>query len=106
MTVFRWGRLRFPVGGGFYLRALPYPITKFLLRRINRERPFVAYFHPWETHAGTPRVPGIGLRGRLITYYGLTRALRKVERLLRDFEFEPMIDVLHRVTRIADAAGN
>jgi polysaccharide deacetylase family protein (PEP-CTERM system associated) len=98
MTVCELGRFRVPVSGGFYLRVLPYFVFRALLRRVNRERPFVLYFHPWETHRHTPRTRGIGLKNALITYYGLRGALRKIERLLQDFEFEPMADVLDRVT--------
>lgn len=94
MTVFERGRLRIPISGGFYLRAFPYAVLRALLRRVNRKRPFVIYVHPWEMHAGTPRVKGIELRNRLITYTGARGAFRKLERLLRDFEFAPMAEVL------------
>jgi polysaccharide deacetylase family protein (PEP-CTERM system associated) len=98
MTVFEWSRLRVPVSGGFYLRVFPYRVLRTLLRRINRRRPFVIYFHPWETHRATPRTKAIGWKSSLITYYGMKGALKKIERLLQDFEFEPMIDVLGRAT--------
>ena len=96
LTVFEWGRVRIPVSGGFYLRVFPYFVLRSLLRRVNRARPFVIYFHPWEVHPETPRVKGIGLKNTLITYYGMKSAFRKIERLLEDFEFEPMIDVIRR----------
>jgi polysaccharide deacetylase family protein (PEP-CTERM system associated) len=96
MTVFEWSRLRLPVSGGFYLRVFPYRVLRTLLKRVNRKRPFVIYFHPWETHRETPRTKAIGWKSSLITYYGMKGALKKIERLLQDFEFEPMIDVLGR----------
>lgn len=96
LTVFEWGRVRIPVSGGFYLRVFPYFILRALLRKINRTRPFVIYFHPWEAYPETPRVKGIGLKNALITYYGIKDAFEKIERLLQDFEFEPMIDVIQR----------
>jgi polysaccharide deacetylase family protein (PEP-CTERM system associated) len=96
MSVWEWGRLRIPVSGGFYLRLTPYPALRALLRRVNRTRPFVIYVHPWETYAGTPRVEGVGWKDAFITYTGRRGALRKLERLLQDFRFAPMIDVLRR----------
>jgi polysaccharide deacetylase family protein (PEP-CTERM system associated) len=100
MTVFEWGRLRIPMSGGFYLRVTPYAILKRSLRSVNRTRPFVIYFHPWELYSDTPRVRGIGFRDRLITYTGMSGAMRKVERLLEDFEMAPMSDVLESVTGV------
>jgi polysaccharide deacetylase family protein (PEP-CTERM system associated) len=97
MTVFEWRGVRIPVSGGFYLRVFPYVVLRALLRRVNRRRPFVIYFHPWETHGQTPRTRAIGLKNSFITYYGMKGALNKIERLLRDFEFEPMVDVLARL---------
>jgi polysaccharide deacetylase family protein (PEP-CTERM system associated) len=96
LTVYALGRVRIPVSGGFYLRALPYPLIRRLLREINRTRPFVLYFHPWETYPGTPRVKTIGAKAAFITYYGIDRALQKVERILKDFSFEPMWNVVRR----------
>jgi polysaccharide deacetylase family protein (PEP-CTERM system associated) len=94
MSVCELGPLRVPVSGGFYLRVTPYPLLRALLRRVNRQRPFVIYLHPWETHAGTPRVAGLSWAESFITYAGRDGALRKLERLLEDFRFAPMIDVL------------
>jgi polysaccharide deacetylase family protein (PEP-CTERM system associated) len=97
LTVYQLGKIRIPVSGGFYMRVLPYFLFRALLRRINRQRPFVIYFHPWETHRQTPRVKSLGLKSYFITYYGMRGALKKIERLLQDFEFEPMFDVLGKM---------
>jgi polysaccharide deacetylase family protein (PEP-CTERM system associated) len=105
LTVFEWGGVRVPVSGGFYLRVFPYFILKSLLQKINRTRPFVIYFHPWEVYPETQRVRGIGLKNYWITYCGIKGALGKIERLLRDFAFEPMRDVIQRAARAEYAAG-
>jgi peptidoglycan-N-acetylglucosamine deacetylase len=81
-----------PVSGGFYLRVIPYPLLKALLKKINNERPFVIYFHPWETYNNTPRIRSIGVKNYLITYYGINKALHKIENLLKDFAFTSMIE--------------
>ena len=96
LTVFNWGRVRIPISGGFYLRILPFGLLKYLLRKVNRKRPFVIYFHPWEIHAKTPRITAVGLKNYLITYSGILKAIQKIEGLLREFEFEPMIDVINQ----------
>ena len=94
MTVSEFGKIRIPVSGGFYLRVLPYFTLKAMLRRVNKVRPFVIYLHPWETFAGTPRLKEIGYKNAFITYYGMNRCLTKLERLLRDFEFTSLREVL------------
>jgi polysaccharide deacetylase family protein (PEP-CTERM system associated) len=99
LTVYKkWG-LTIPVSGGFYLRILPYWLLKRLLKTINKQRPFVIYFHPWETDPKTPRLKSIGIKNYLITYYGIGGALRKIEKLLNDFQFEPMKTVIQRGTQ-------
>jgi polysaccharide deacetylase family protein (PEP-CTERM system associated) len=82
-----------PISGGFYLRAMPFWLLKFLMRKVNKTRPTVIYVHPWETYAKTPRL-NLPLRSRVITYYGIDSALKKFEGLLRSFKFAPMKEVL------------
>lgn len=99
LTVFQLGRIRIPVSGGFYLRVLPYFVLKAILKRINRTRPFIIYFHPWETFFDTPQIKKIGFKNRFITYYGINDCLKKIENLMRDFEFGPVTDVIDRATQ-------
>lgn len=83
-----------PVGGGAYLRLLPYRYTAAGIRRINdRERESACiYFHPWELDSHQPRIAS-GLISRLRTYAGLTRMAAKVDRLLEDFSFSTIAAV-------------
>lgn len=80
------GGLRLPVSGGFYLRALPYPVLSWALGRVAAERPFVLYAHPWEFDVETPR-RRLSPVDRWITYHGMAGALRKLDRLLDRFRF-------------------
>ncbi len=82
-----------PVAGGIYARALPYAVQVWALRRINRDRPFVLYAHPWELDAETPR-RRLGLLNNLITYTGMASARHKFEKLFDEFEFTRMDKVL------------
>jgi len=77
-----------PVGGGAYLRLLPYRYTAAGIRRLNEHegRPAMIYTHPWELDPEIPRLA----RGRLArwrTYTGLGSVRGKLERLLDEFEF-------------------
>ena len=80
-----------PIGGGGYLRLLPYRYTSAGIRRINREeqKPACIYFHPWEIDPAQPRLAS-GLIARLRTYTGMYGMRRKLERLLTDFEFSSL----------------
>jgi len=96
LTVFNVGPIRFPITGGVYIKILPYIITKFLLKQVNQRfhRPFVLYFHPWETYTKTPRVRQMGLVNSIITYFGNSNYLKKIDALLRDFEFDTISEVI------------
>jgi polysaccharide deacetylase family protein (PEP-CTERM system associated) len=90
MTVLSLGRLRIPVAGGFYLRALPHWFLSWALRRVTQTRPAILYVHPWELLPGTPRIRHLPLLSRFVTYYGTRGALGKLDRLLQEFEFAPV----------------
>jgi polysaccharide deacetylase family protein (PEP-CTERM system associated) len=83
-----------PVGGGAYLRLLPYRFTAAGIRRINREehRPACIYFHPWEIDADQPRIAA-GIVARLRTYTGIGGMEKKLEKMLTDFRFLPIAEV-------------
>jgi len=95
MSVARWGALRLPVSGGGYFRIFPYWLTRSSLSRINQreKRPFVFYLHPWEIDADQPRVKA-GWKSRLRHYTNLSRCEQRLRRLLSEFPFAPMRDVL------------
>ncbi len=85
---------RFPCSGGAYFRFFPYAYTKWCFNRINAEgRPAIFYVHPWEIDPGQPRI-GLPLSKRIRHYYGLARTEGKLDRLLGDFEFTTLKEVL------------
>jgi polysaccharide deacetylase family protein (PEP-CTERM system associated) len=86
---------RIPVSGGGYFRILPYWITRAGLRQINErgERPFAFYVHPWELDPEQPRI-NAGALGRFRHYTNLKRCQERLGRLLSDFTFAPMLEVL------------
>ena len=85
---------RFPCSGGAYFRLLPYAYTKHCIRKCNGEgRNAVFYLHPWEVDPDQPRM-NIPLSKRIRHYHGLSKTEKKLERLLQDFEFTTIREVL------------
>lgn len=87
--------LRLPVSGGGYFRILPYWVSRAGLRRINEHarRPFVFYLHPWEIDPGQPRVQ-VDWFSQFRHYTNLERCEERFERVLGDFSFGSMREVL------------
>jgi hypothetical protein len=85
-----------PLGGGGYLRLLPYRYMWWGMRRVNRDeqQASVVYIHPWEVDPDHPRMKTAGRRGFSTHYVGLGGTERKLQQLFRDFQFAPMRDVL------------
>ena len=86
-----------PVGGGGYLRLLPYRYTAAGIRRINNidQQPACIYFHPWELDPDQPRFP-CGALARIRTYSGLRGMSAKLAQLLSDFRFSSLMAVHDR----------
>ncbi len=84
-----------PVGGGAYLRLLPYRYTAAGIRRLNEteRRPACVYFHPWEMDPEQPRLLGSAV-SRWRTYGGLGSMERKLARLFGEFRFSAMTAVV------------
>ena len=96
VAVASWGTaFRLPVGGGFYLRALPFPVFRWALDHILRSRPFALYLHPRETHPETHRLPLDPVDG-FITYINLHTVVEKLERLYPRYTWVPMREILER----------
>jgi polysaccharide deacetylase family protein (PEP-CTERM system associated) len=90
-TVRVWNR-NLPAGGGGYFRLVPYSLSSWCLRRVNKidGRACVFYFHPWEIDPEQPRQHGIGLKTRFRHYVNLSRMRSRIEMLLRDFHWDRM----------------
>lgn len=85
-----------PLGGGGYLRMLPYLYMRWGMRRVNRDeqQSALVYIHPWELDPEQPRVKTAGKRGFSSHYVNLASTESKLQRLFRDFQFAPMRDLL------------
>ena len=96
VTTMRLFGRNWPAGGGGYFRLMPYAVSRWLLRRVNRvdQQPAIFYFHPWEIDAGQPRVPGIDAKTRFRHYLNLHRMEHRLRQLLFDFEWGRVDEVL------------
>jgi len=91
-TTLRVFERNLPSSGGGYFRLLPYPVSRWMIRRVNASdgQAAVFYFHPWEIDPGQPRVPGIDARTRFRHYVNIGRTEQRLVRLLRDFRWGRM----------------
>jgi polysaccharide deacetylase family protein (PEP-CTERM system associated) len=89
VTTTRLFERNWPAGGGGYFRLMPYRVSRWLLRRVNRldRQPAVFYFHPWEIDPAQPRVRGIDAKTRFRHYVNLARTESRLKRLLTDFRW-------------------
>ena len=96
-----------PSSGGGYFRLLPYALSRWMLRRVNREdrESAVFYFHPWEIDAGQPRIPGIDAKTLFRHYVNIPRVETRLQQLLADFRWGRMDRIfLDRAERALPAA--
>jgi len=95
VTTVAIGEKKIPCGGGGWFRLFPYPLTRWALRRVNREdgQACIFYFHPWEIDPEQPRQRGLDPKTRLRHYLNLGRMERRLRRLLGDFSWGRMDEV-------------
>ncbi|MFZ5800484.1 MAG: XrtA system polysaccharide deacetylase [Candidatus Omnitrophota bacterium] len=83
-----------PFSGGGYLRLLPYAVIKHFIAQLNRrQKPAIVYIHPWELDPGQPRI-NAGALNHWRHYQGLGTTEPKLRRLLSDFKFTTVKEVL------------
>jgi len=84
-----------PWAGGGYFRLLPYPIFKSGVRKIlKKKQPYVFYIHPWEIDANQPRVQGLSKQHTARHYLNIGKCEARWERLLGDFEWMTIAELL------------
>jgi polysaccharide deacetylase family protein (PEP-CTERM system associated) len=92
VTTIRLFNRKLPIGGGGYFRLLPYPLSRWCMRQVNRRdgQACIFYFHPWEIDPDQPRIPGISLKTRFRHYLNLRRMEPRLRSLLKDFRWDRM----------------
>lgn len=92
--VCRIGGMNLPVGGGGYLRLMPWWATHWLLRHVVKHgQPLNVYIHPWELDPDQPRIAA-PLKSRFRHYQNLRTTSRKVRNLLHTFALGKMSDAV------------
>lgn len=97
---------RIAAGGGGFFRVLPYALSRWAIRRVNRDegRPAVFYFHPWEIDPGQPRARGAPLKSRLRHYTNLDKMSGKLRQLVHEFAWGRMDTLALREARALEQA--
>lgn len=83
-----------PTTGGAYFRIYPYALTRANIRASAREgTPVVFYLHPWELDADHP-IARFRARAMATHYVNLRSTIPKLERMLDEFRFTTLAEVL------------
>lgn len=92
-TVLDIGSVRVPFSGGLYLRVMPSFLFHLALKKINQNREGMVYIHPWELDPLQPR-QSVSPLIWLTHYLNLGRTKGKLEKLMNQFEFVPLGDLI------------
>jgi polysaccharide deacetylase family protein (PEP-CTERM system associated) len=97
ISTMRLAGVNFPIAGGGYFRLFPYALISRGLRSINRleRQPALIYLHPWEIDPDQPRVHA-GAAARFRQYVNLHKTEARLSRLMQDFTFGTLLDVLRQ----------
>ena len=95
-TSIRLRERNFPASGGGYFRLLPYSVSRWSLKRVNQVdgEAAVFYCHPWEIDPGQPRMHHASAKSRFRHYVNQGRMLGKIDRLLGDFAWGTVAEVI------------
>jgi len=87
-----WAR-NVPMSGGGYFRLYPYPVTRWLVKRLEAEcASLVFYIHPWEYDAEHPKIAFPRRFPQFTHYHKLHTTANKTRKLLNDFNFTTIKD--------------
>ena len=70
--------------GGGYFRLLPYPVIKMMMSKSDY---VMTYFHPRDFDTMQPLIKELSIARKFKSYYGISSAFQKLERLITDFDF-------------------
>jgi polysaccharide deacetylase family protein (PEP-CTERM system associated) len=95
LSTVEFGGNNIPIVSGGYLRFFPYTFTKFGIKKINEveKKPAVIAFHPWELDVHHP-MPKVSRLKRIRHKVNINTTEKKLQRLLRDFKFGTVQQVL------------
>ena len=86
-----------PLGGGWGLRVFPYQVIRSAIRGLNKEgHSALIYLHPREFDPDSPRIRLPGAK-KFVLYARIERTEKRLQRLLDDFRFTSVSDVLSKL---------
>ena len=96
VTTVRLAGRNLPFSGGGWFRLIPYELMRMAMRRVNRcdGEAVIFYIHPWEIDPDQPRMQGLDAKTRFRHYVNLARTESRLNRLLDDFNWGTMADML------------
>jgi len=84
-----------PLGGGWGLRVFPYYLIRSTIRKLNSQgQPALIYLHPREVDRDNPQIR-LPLSKRFVLSARLERTGKRLDRLLDEFRFTSVSDVLN-----------
>lgn len=91
ITTWRLAGVNLPVGGGAYLRLLPYRYIRYGLSNVNQRewQPVTLYVHPWEIDYLQPAIHN-GWASHVRQIWGTGTMEVKLRRLLSSSQFAPI----------------
>jgi polysaccharide deacetylase family protein (PEP-CTERM system associated) len=101
VTTVRIGNKNLPCGGGGWFRLVPYAGMRWAMRRVNAvdRAAVIFYFHPWEIDPAQPRQQKLDPKTRFRHYLNLARMEKRLRRLLSDFQWGRMDEVMYAPTQ-------
>lgn len=95
--------IQLPIAGGGYFRLFPYCASRMFLRQLEKSgAQLVMYLHPWEIDPDQPRMDG-PLVSRFRHYLNLKRTEQRLQYLLRDFSFAPVVEIVQPFREMVQA---
>jgi polysaccharide deacetylase family protein (PEP-CTERM system associated) len=97
IATMRVGRINLPVGGGAYLRLLPYNFIRYGLHTINsrENQPATIYVHPWEIDYLQPSIQ-VDWLSHVRQTWGTNSMQTKLHKLLSSSRFSTIEEVYAR----------
>jgi polysaccharide deacetylase family protein (PEP-CTERM system associated) len=95
--------LQLPIAGGGYFRLFPYSASRMFLRQLEQAGTrCVMYLYPWEIDPDQPRMEG-SMVSRFRHYLNLKRTEQRLQYLLRDFSFAPVVEIVEPIRELVQS---
>ncbi len=87
VAVYKFGKIKIPIGGGLFFRFPPLFIYIKLLKLIAKKRIPILYFHPYDLYGQVPKNCQLSWFRKTLRFWGVKKAWKKFEKLFEHFDF-------------------